>query len=352
MKYITLFILLFASILLFSCNLFHNTTNDPITLQEWLAEKEVLDSLIKVSTHKDCLAFEKIVLQLKIKEFKKRTYSSLAKCYYRAGNLDKAKNYLLKDIASGLHISYIDSTEFSLIYADIKKKYPELHQKFWQDKDTSYFQPMEKRVKLDQELVGQYEKREQVIDENTKFLLSYVKENGFPWQPRSPRYFKKERFRINIEPGLMAIHADIKDKIVLREYAIESARKGKNSWHIPIGIGVTFYTQMSPSSVKPIRFVYFDSNNQLQLAKSYLQLHCIKKYAEWNHIVQIKIQPSKANSSSQKEIAKQLKGLKTSLQNQLSMDKVVIEISQTPNPNEMDLQSKGRYAYTFTNYFH
>ncbi len=350
-KFTTLLLIFILMLSLKSCSSPKISKNSTITLQEWLAEKEVYDSLMAKTAHKDCQALQKTVSQFKVHPFKRAFYIDLAHCFYNNGKLTKAKKYLLKYIAAGVHISWIDSTAFPLIYQKVKANYPTLHHKFWKDRDTSYFQEVEKRVKLDQALVGQPKKRGEVINDNTKYLMAFVKKHGyFPWQPEGLDYFKKEKFRTGIDLGIIAIHAAVKDKIILRKYAIKSARKGVNSWRIPIGIGVTFYTQRSSKAVNPIRFIYFDSTNNLQLDKSYLQLYCLKRFIENNNIDQIKIQPSKANSLDTKALSYQLSQLKKYLVNEFSLTNTQIIISETPNSKEhvVDLQSKGAYNYTFT----
>lgn len=331
---------------LISCS---HKTQEKITLKKWLAMKNKTYEIEKNDNLK-CDSLEKFYSELKNKEFKNRLLLDLGYCHLENGEKEMAKEYLRKLFATGRHISWIDSTSFSPIYKEVKKEYPELRKKFWSQKDTSYFQKMEKMVALDQALVGKPKERHEAFKKHTDFLLDYSERNGFPWQPKGIYYFKKSKFRTGINPSILAIHAPIKKKIKLRKYAIRSAEEGKNSWGIPISLGVTFYTQLPSNAAKPIRFVYFDEANNIKLQKSYLQLYCIKKYMEDNAKSKINLYPAKANSLDSNIIKKQLKVLKTQLVKEFSFDPKSIQLFFKPNPKEKNRQDKGKYNYTFLSF--
>ncbi len=319
-----------------------------ITLRNWVADKEKFDNFYNYSkTHEsDCDSLENLYDKLELKEFEEMTYLFLAKCFAANGNEEKAKKYLLKDIATGRHISWIDSTEFPKVYQDVKNKYPKLNHNFWSRKDTSYFAKLGKMVYLDQSVRQNpidFDKMIQIDKSNTKWLLEYCKENGFPLRP-SPSFFNSEYFRVHIDPSILAIHAQKRDKFKLLNYAIKGAEKGRISWRIPKSICVTFFTRTPNAEPKPLRLLYFDDNNELLVEKSYLQLYSVYRYINDNNFI-IEIKPSKSNSLNKNIILEQLTEIKTALIKEFSAYPGFIEISETQNRNENDLQELGSYNY-------
>jgi len=345
--------IILIAITICSCS---STNFEKITLKDWLVENEQIQEFTNFSNRDvvDCNVFEKEVLKsFKFEEFKSHYYLDLARCFLEKGDLEKAKDYVLQSFRYGRNISWIDKDEFKEIYPELVSSYPDIEDKFWQKKDTSYFSEIERMVYLDQSsiktliadrTVKNREKELEIHRDNSKYLLEYSKVNGFPWSP-GPVYFDKNRFRTTISPDILAVHAPIEDKIIIREYAVKSAESGNNSWTVPVAIGVTFFTQIPRHEVKPIRFLSFDKNNELKLEESYLQLYSIQKYLKDNNITNFKIQPSKSNPLDKAVAQLQLNTVKTILVKEFFLNESSIKISTEPNIDEKEVGNNGIYNY-------
>ncbi|WP_204344882.1 hypothetical protein [Psychroserpens algicola] len=329
-----------------------NSNKKDITIQNWLKDYDRYQDYISNELG-DCNLTRDVFNQLKLEEFKEKLYGDLAYC----SKDDKVllKKYLLKNVSSGLHPSRVDSIAYASVYNDIKNDLNIEHHKFWKEQDTSYFSEVEARVFLDQQLYRQgqsdttnysREKRISVFKENTKYLLEYCKQNGFPFKP-GPRNF--DSFRVGINPTVIAIHAEHKDKVELLNYAVEAAKQGKISWHDPISICITFHTNsIKRNAVKPIHFLHFNEDHTLDVSKSYLQLYSIAKLYSQDMTVPIKIQPSKFNQDASDIVSQQLEDIKNILVNEFSYKANEIQISKVPNENEKEREGLTDYKFTLT----
>lgn len=329
---------------------------EDFTLSEWLSEKKIVENEIFHNTYASDLLINKIE-KFKDEDFRNIGNIFLAKHYLQQNNLQKSEEYLKKYLEMGKHISWIDSTRFALIYPS-KVEANHLYQKYWKNRDTSYFEEIEARVVRDQASIDSYvtnpttkhlRKEKQIFNENSKYLLKISNEFGFPWKP-GPNNFKKELFRNGIQPDLIAVHSPIPDKMIHLHNAVVAAKKRRISWKTPIFIGVSFFTQLPKSEVLPMRLIYYKENDQLDLEKSYLQLYSIKKFMEDNGIILITIQPSKANNLNTNLVTMHLKTLEDILIQEFGLNNSVIQLSQLPDSNEnvKKHQKEGEYKYTLT----
>lgn len=344
----------FAVFILFICGC--SKEKDNFELKEWLSEKELMMTEA-VAFQSDCDSLVGLMNNLQDEEYIAQMYLLLAKCNIGKGDEKNAENYLKRYLAAGKHISWIDPTYFSSILPSTKE-YEQLNESFWKKKDTFYFSEIEKRVQLDQASIRAYianptdkleKKEKEIFKRNSEYLFKITDSVGFPWTP-GPNNFERERFRTGVMPEIIGVHAPIEEKIIHQQNAIEAARNGEISWHIPIVIGVTFFTQRPTGDVMPLRFLQFDSENRLNVEDSYLQLYSIKKYMQNINLSRIKFQASKENSLEKDIILQQLQDMKKALVEELGWPEKAIEISTDPNPAEnfQEDQQKGSYAYTFT----
>ena len=348
----------FAVVILLMCSCSNET--ETFELKEWLSEKELMNTKA-VTFEKDCDSLVDMLNDLQDEEFRAQMYLRLAKCSVEKGDKENAEVYLKRYFSAGKHISWIDTTYFSSILPPTKE-YEELTKSFWKKKDTFYFSEIEKRVLEEQASIRAYvanptdelEKKEKdIFKRNSGYLLKITDSIGFPWQP-GPNYFERKRFRVSIQPDIIAVHAPIEDKIIHQQNAIEAARKGEISWNVPLVIGVTFFTQSSTRGgpVMPLRFLHFDNQNNLHVEDSFLQLYSVKKYMQDNGISGIKMQASRENFLDEKIKLKQLQEMKRVMVEELELPERAIEISTSPSPaeNSREQQQKGRYDYTFTTF--
>jgi hypothetical protein len=353
-------LLIFISIALttpfLSCN---SQKKGKVSLQTWIDDKETYDNFLEYNgfngSEIKCDSIKVIADRLKLEEFKSKTYSSLADCALKKGNNEKVKEYLLKNVRSGLHPDRIDSTKYSSVYYEIRPQMYKLHFDFWNGRDTTYFSALEERVIKEQtaNIATIYDPspeninvRDSIFLDNTKYLLEYINENGFPFRP-TPSYFNF--FRKDIDPSIIAMHTKGRDKIKLLEFAIEGAKEGKVSWYTPVSICISFHSNDIPQEdVKPLYFLYFDENDSLDLENSYLQLYSLEQLYNQEMNANISIQPSKHNNTSKTIIENQLLELKQILVNEFSFASNSITLSEVPSEEEEDLRIMKNYDYTLT----
>ena len=325
-------------------------------LKEWLLEQELMKTKA-ITLREDCDSLISLLKDLQDEEFRAQMYLRLAECYVKRGDEKNAEVYLKNYFSEGKHISWIDTIYFSSILPSTKE-YEHLRESFWKKKDTFYFSEIEERYSRDQASVQGYvanrtdelEKIEKgIFKNNSEYLLKITDSVGFPWQP-GPNYFEKERFRIGIQPDLIAVHAPIEDKIIHQQNAIEAAKKGEISWRVPIFIGVTFFTQSSTRGgpVMPLRFLHFDDQKRLNVEDSYLQLYSVKKFVQDNGISGIKFQASTQNTLDEEIILQQLQDLKKAMVEEFGWPEQALVIST--DPDEAENRQIGNYDYTFTTF--
>ncbi|WP_010181345.1 hypothetical protein [Aquimarina agarilytica] len=347
----------FLQIIFISCKFNEPNTN---SFLDWIQDKNISDKIIVHRHHNQCDSVNFLASKLQLAEFKSQHYFSQVNC--AESNSEQAKEYLIKMLASGYHITKVDSTEYRHFLEGLNDVYPALRSNFWKDKDTAVFKSIEERFYLDQSSINKARKSKDSLDYayadsiniyNTKFIIDYIKEKGYPYIP--PAYVFSER-RSQLSFDILAIHANEKDRAYILESAIQKANQGKISWQAPISICTSFFTNLNTKThVKPIRFLFFDNNN-LEIDKSLLQLYSIVDVYDKNTInlpffqnkkrkYLISIQPSKSNSYSKEEISKHLEIMKNVLVDKLGMDSNLIHLAQIPDPNE---EAPGAIKYDYT----
>ncbi|MAQ76098.1 MAG: hypothetical protein CL613_07180 [Aquimarina sp.] len=353
-----LIVFVVLQVIFVSCKFDESKTN---SFLDWVEDKNISDRIIVHRHQNQCDSINFLASKLQLEEFKSKHYFSQLNC--TESNSEKAKEYLIKMLASGYHITKVDSTEYSHFWAGLKDVYPTLRSNFWKDKDTAVFKSIEERFYLDQSSINRARKSKDSIDYayadsinsyNTKFIIDYIKEKGYPYIP--PAYVFSER-RSQLSFDILAIHANEKDRAYILERAIQKAQQGKIDWQSPISICTTFFTNLNTKThVKPIRFLSFDNKNDLDIDKSLLQLYSIVDVYDKNTInlpffqnkkrkYLISIQPSKSNSYPKEEVSKHLEIMKNVLVDKLGMDSNLIHLAKIPDPNE---EAPGSIKYDYT----
>lgn len=322
-----------------------------VDFKKWVVDEKKINEFYSNNTN-DCNSIKEVYESLSTAEFKNKLYGYLADC--AIDNPKELRKYLLKDVSYGLHPERIDSIKYASVYQDIRDEIEISHKKFWKDRDTTFFLEIEKRSTLDQTLAFEHRKtqdsavgakRLKVFEENTKYLLEYCKNYGYPKVPEVSNF---PNFRTGIRATVIAFHADYESKVKLLNYSIEAAKKGDVTWYDPIAICITFHTnEMKFNEAKPIFFLNYKGGG-LDLDESYLQLYCIEKHYNQDMGRQIVLQPSKYNSGSKETIKKQLDEIKNVLIEEFSFPREYISISCQPDKNENDYRHVSNYLYTLT----
>lgn len=334
-------------IMIMSCSKKDNS----VELKQWVIDQKIMNEFYSNNTN-DCNRIKEIYESLTTEEFKNKLYGNLADCAIE--NPKELKKYLLKDVSSGLHPERIDSIKYASVYQDIKDEIEISHKKFWKDRDTTFFLEIEKRSTLDQTLALEHRKtqdsavgakRLKVFEENTKYLLEYCENYGYPKVPEVSNF---PSFRTGIRAAVIAFHADYESKVKLLKYSIEAAKKGDVTWYDPISICITFHTnEMKFKEPKPIFFLHYNDNT-LDLKESYLQLYSIEKHYNQDMGKGIVLQPSKYNIESNHTIEKQLEELKNVLIDEFSFPRERIKTSYKADKNENDYRYVSNYQYTLS----
>ncbi len=356
MKPIFLFYTFIVLTTFFSCNTHTPQQNDVISLQDWLSDEKNISQFHRSMDlgQMSCDSLKVISDSFKTNEFKKRTYLRLAECY--EGNNKRVETYLLKATEGGFHPDRIDSVKFSAVYSNIKDRLYESYMGFWSERDTSYFSEIEYRVSqesffnrksIEDPTKINLAATDSVYMDNSRFLLDFSKENGFPFHP-SPSYFNS--FRISIDPMILAMHSPDENRWKLLNYAIKSAENGENSWRIPISINISFFTssKQRTQNSHPLWLTYFNENGDLDIENSYLQLYSIKKLYDQDMMMTIKIQPSKHNLSDKERITRQLEEIKKALISEFSFTPEQLIITDIPDTNEPDYREIAPYEFTLS----
>lgn len=342
---------------IYGCN--SQNEHSDIQLTDWLKnEKNYLDfENYYNSTDATCDSLLVFYKKIKLDEFKNKARLKLGSCFLGSDN-EKAILFLSEAFSSGQHISWIQQDFYAAIYDDLKQNFPANHSNYWQEKDTSYFQIVEDMVKRDQMVIKKYiedpsvqnqNKEERIHSDNATYLLNYSIENGFP-KVYGPGFFEKKDFRININPTILAVHAPIEKKIELRHYAIESAKKGINSWRIPLIIDITFFTQLTEKAPRPILFITFNSDASINLEESYLNLYAISKYILDNKVRGIILHPSLSNEMDQEIVQLQLMAIRKSLIENFSITPDQVKTTTVSKVPAEELIKNYSYDYMFTTF--
>jgi hypothetical protein len=325
-------------------------TEKEISLAQWVKDNDIFMSFVK-SNDKSCENIQDTYNKLMLDEFRSKMYSNLASC--SLDNNIQLKDYLLKSVNAGLHPNRIDSIKYASVYSEIKNEIAENYSSFWNDRDTTFFKEVEKRVLLDQALYHKSVidstpksqiKRDSVFKKNTEYLLDYIKKYGYPIKPEVKNF---NSFRNKINPTIIAIHADYPNKIKFLEHAIKSAKAGRISWNEPVSIMVTLITNnIAYSEIKPIFFLDFTEEDKVNLNESYLQLYSLKKLYSQDMNVEIKIQPSLYYKNSNSVVRKQLSEIKNILINNFNFNSELIQLSEQPEESEKDMRYVRDYKFT------
>lgn len=342
-----LFLIMFS---LIACS----ETKRGIEISDWLEEKEISDKILNNLENLSCDSLDFLFNQLKLKEFQRRTVLAIS----RRCSKTKEKNiqYNLLAIDLGIHLSRIDSTLYPEEWQSYKNKYLEKNHGFWEKIDTSYFTEIENLVKHDQEVrnnrpngSSDFFNELKADSISTNYLLNFCNKNGFPMK-FDPIFFPD--FRTTVNPLILAVHANEKNKIQLLSCAIVSATEGTISWSMPINICKSFHiVRVEEDAVKPLRFLKFDDKNKIDVPKSILQLYSLGELYIQDIPRKIIVQPAKSNILSTSLNIENMQIIKSYLLETFSVSKEKIEIVDSPNCSETESQEISPYLYTFTNQY-
>lgn len=328
-------------------------------LLEWIEqEKKLQEFYAYVDKNTDCDSIEAFADKITISDMKVKTFNPLSRCFLGKDN-EKAKDYLLRNVALGFHPKRIDKEVYKDILNELNDTILMLHNAYWAKKDTVYFSELERRTTLDQTVRKQamtdpndeiHRKLDSIDNENQRFLYGICEKYGFP-----PNYepSKFSTFRSKVRGNIIATHAPDKDKLNFLEYAIKGARSGKIGWDIPKYIAIEFLgsgiSRKGKKGIYPLWLVEL-ANQKSDDEYYFLQLIGIK---EWFNSPQqsmhIEIRPSKFNKSSEKIINKQLEKIKSDLVRKFDFDESLIQINSQPIPEEKDYREIADYQYILIN---
>ncbi len=321
---------------LFFCQ---KTTTKNNSLDLWVKNRSLYYKVISFSPSKNCDSSLHYIDKIETEEFKRLTIIDKIKC---SENKKKIKEYILDGLNLGIPFNKMLKKNDLNYHLYSKLDTLKIINKFWSDKDTLHLSEFDKRYIKDQifmnnKVIDTSEKIENIIDSNTRFIVNYVHINGYPYIPDEITLNRKKMFIRS--PDILSIHTDEKTRAFLMKSAINMASNGKLSWHSPLIICSSFFTNISSlSTTKPIRFIYIDKYGKIKREESKLQLLAIKEvynrevpnmdiFLKDKKDYKILIQPSEKNNFSKKKIKRQLSIIEEMLINDYNFDPKLLNTS-------------------------
>lgn len=204
----------------------------------------------------------------------------LAKCYSQLKNDDLALYFLSESFSQGHTLEYTDTILFINILEDIKIKVDSLEKVYFMSINTSLRQEILTLCREDQNArIGL--KNNSHIKKKDQFIQSKFREivSKYGWPGIKVMGYTHS---VDKRPHILAIHANLEDKIFYLSTSYEVSLNGEDDWWAPRGIFIDIlFSHTSEERIFALPYLYIE-NNKVDVKKSLFVLESLAEALKFN----------------------------------------------------------------------